>query len=334
MDAGTHYFHLAIDVAERKGLSVKALCQAAGIEFDKITDPELTVSSDEISMVWRHLCVELEDEFLGFTENPCKMGTFFTACKLAMYAPNLSCLFKEVARIYALTDSDISIALEPHKDGQALAVLNHATQVDGNHFITEFVLFNWHRLACWFTDKKIKPLYAEFSYSEPRHSEIYEVLFQCPIYFNCDKDALIFDEEIKKIEPVRRRKELHEFLNSLPVCHFPIPGKDNSIESRVKNLIVKCSDKKLVLPSLQEVAHNLHMSRTSLSRKLNNEQTSYRRLKEFIRRELVEEKLIRTSMTVTEISAFAGFSETASLNRAFKRWTGITPRQFRLKFQD
>ena len=328
-DVCRHYFHVALELAERKGLSIAKLCEAVGIMESEAYDHELSFSSEQLSLLWRYLCVELEDEFLGFTNRPCKIGVFFTACKLARHSPNLHYLLRDMSRIYELIESDVSIDFVKSGDGFSLTVANKADCNDIKHFITEFTLFNWHRLACWFTDTKIKPLYATFKYEKPDHADIYEQLFQCQVYFNGEENSLVFDDSVKHLQPMRSRKEVYEFLNALPICSFSVPGKDNSVEGRVVNLITRLSKSRLSIPSLDIMAFNLNMSRTTLSRKLAEENTSYSKLKEFVRRELVEDKLRGTNMTISQISDFVGFSEPASLNRAFKRWTGQTPRQFR-----
>ena len=324
-----HYFHVTLQSAQRKGLQPEAVCRAIDVDPAKASDPTSTISAKQFSALWQYLWDKLDDEFLGFTQRPSKRGTFATACKLARRSPNFTHFFKEMTRIYTLVDSDIIMSLVPHEEHQALLVENSAPEQDIKHFITEYILFYWHRLACWYSDQKIKPLYAEFTYPEPEHAELYKLLFQCPIHFNAQQNALIFDNSFKDLQPIRSRTELYDFLNRLPADFLSIPGKDSSLETRIKVLILKRSRDQLNFPTLEQLADALHMSRTSLGRKLAAENTSYRQLKEFIRRDLTMDKLSRTSMSIADIAQLVGFSESASLNRAFKNWTGMTPQQFR-----
>ncbi|MCR8923255.1 AraC family transcriptional regulator [Dasania sp. GY-MA-18] len=328
-DIPAHYFHIALHSAKRKGLRPAAICKALNIDVAKLDDPTSTVTNQEFSNLWRYLWDAMDDEFLGFTQRPCKRGTFATACKLARRSTNFAHFFKEMTRFYTLVDSDIIMSLEAVDDKQALSVVNHAPSYDIQHFSIEYILFYWHRLSCWFSNQKIKPLYAEFAYPEPAHSEVYKLLFQCPIHFNRERNALIFNDNFKDLQPIRSRSELYDFLNSLPDDFLSIPGKDSSLETRIKILILKQSREHLKFPTLEQLADSLHMSRTSLGRKLAAENTSYRHLKELIRRDLTMDKLSRSNMNIADIAQLVGFSESASLNRAFKNWTGLTPQQFR-----
>ena len=324
-----HYFHVTLESAKRKGLAPETICKEIGVDPAKANDPSSTISTKQFSSLWQYLWDRLDDEFLGFTNKPSKRGTFATACKLARRSPSFTHFFKEMTRIYSLVESDIIMSLEPREEQQALTVINHAPEADIDHFIIEYILFYWHRLACWFSNQKIKPLYAEFTYPEPEHAELYQLIFQCPVHFNAESNALIFDDNFKNLHPIRSRSELYEFLNRLPTDFLSIPGKDSSLETRIRVLILKRSREQLSFPTLEQLADALYMSRTSLGRKLAAGNTSYRQLKELIRRDLTMEKLSRTKMSIADIAQLVGFSESASLNRAFKNWTGMTPQQFR-----
>jgi AraC-like DNA-binding protein len=66
-----------------------------------------------------------------------------------------------------------------------------------------------------------------------------------------------------------------------------------------------------------------------LQRKLTAEKTSFRKLVQAVRHELAESYLADDSFTLKEISYLLGFSEQSSFSRAFKRWAGLTPQEFR-----
>lgn len=80
---------------------------------------------------------------------------------------------------------------------------------------------------------------------------------------------------------------------------------------------------------LEEVASALHISQRQLQRNLNKEGTSFSDVVEQERRQRVHELLLQTDMTLEKIADTAGFLEYASFHRAFRRWTGTTPGQYR-----
>jgi AraC-like DNA-binding protein len=81
--------------------------------------------------------------------------------------------------------------------------------------------------------------------------------------------------------------------------------------------------------SSEAVARALHMSPRSLQRKLAAQGTTFRKLLQAVREELAQSYLADGSLTLLEISYLLGFSEQSAFSRAFKRWTGSTPQDFR-----
>jgi AraC-like DNA-binding protein len=77
--------------------------------------------------------------------------------------------------------------------------------------------------------------------------------------------------------------------------------------------------------SAQMVAAALHLSPRTLRRRLADEGTSFQRVADTLLQELAQD-LLREDLTVTEVAARLGYAEIASFTRAFRRWTGLSPR--------
>jgi AraC-like DNA-binding protein len=73
------------------------------------------------------------------------------------------------------------------------------------------------------------------------------------------------------------------------------------------------------------VAKRLGLTSRSLQRRLKDEQTTFNAIREDVRRELAQ-RYLADGLAIAEISFLLGFSEPSAFFRAFKRWTGTTPR--------
>ncbi|MEQ3693575.1 MAG: AraC family transcriptional regulator ligand-binding domain-containing protein [Alcanivorax sp.] len=82
-------------------------------------------------------------------------------------------------------------------------------------------------------------------------------------------------------------------------------------------------------PSLADAGAQFHMSVRSLQRRLNEEELTWKQLVERTRRTLVERHLKVPGTTVTQLAFLLGFSDVSSFSRAFKKWYGVSPSQFR-----
>jgi AraC-like DNA-binding protein len=79
---------------------------------------------------------------------------------------------------------------------------------------------------------------------------------------------------------------------------------------------------------IEAIAKRLGMSSRSLQRRLSEEQTSYNDLLAEVRAEFAKRYLARGTLTASEVAYLIGFTEPPAFFKAFKRWTGLTPREF------
>lgn len=85
------------------------------------------------------------------------------------------------------------------------------------------------------------------------------------------------------------------------------------------------------IPSLPEVARSLAVSERTLRRYLRSLDTSYSEILQQVRLELSQQALIHSDLTIDEIAAKLGYSETTNFRHAFRRWTGYSPQAYRTR---
>jgi AraC-like DNA-binding protein len=88
-----------------------------------------------------------------------------------------------------------------------------------------------------------------------------------------------------------------------------------------------------LVATLEEVAKALAMSPRSLRRKLEQEDTSFRTLVEEERRDTATQLLSGSDMKLDELAIHLGYTDTASFNRAFRRWMAMSPGEYRKRGQ-
>jgi len=83
------------------------------------------------------------------------------------------------------------------------------------------------------------------------------------------------------------------------------------------------------LPTMAAVARTLGMSARSLHRSLEAEGTKFLAIVDDVRREFAQRYLARKSLNLGEVSYLVGFSDNSAFFKAFKRWTGKKPGEYR-----
>jgi AraC-like DNA-binding protein len=104
------------------------------------------------------------------------------------------------------------------------------------------------------------------------------------------------------------------------------PPRDSLID-QVRNLIAE--EFRGGEASLERIADRLGLTPRTLQRKLQELGTSYNDVLDQLRRQLAVRYLREPRMAICEVAYLLGFSEASSFHRAFKRWTGLTPKDFR-----
>jgi len=152
--------------------------------------------------------------------------------------------------------------------------------------------------------------------------------FNCPVSFGGEENALTFKTSDIDIPTVKADKSIHQFLvDRMNVEQQGIHDKADRLVNDIHQLIKESLPSGI--PSIIQVAEHLNLSARTLKRRLAEKKLSFRELVQKTQKEISIYLLKNTSQTVSEIAFQTGFSDQSAFNRAFKRWTGQTPLDYR-----
>jgi AraC-like DNA-binding protein len=167
-----------------------------------------------------------------------------------------------------------------------------------------------------------------FTYPEPADTREHTRSFAgAKVRFGAPFDAIVYDRSYLDLPMPQADPKLHALLRKqLERAVEDLPPAQE-LRREVRKLIL--SELRGGNPSADHIADCLKMSRRTLTRRLLQQGTTFKGLLEGVRRELAERALISEEVGIAEIAERLGFAEPAAFHRAFKRWTGLTPADYR-----
>jgi len=172
------------------------------------------------------------------------------------------------------------------------------------------------------TDNQGAATRLELDYGQPEDMSFYQSVFGPNVRFNADRCCLVFDAAslavpITSSDPVAQDIFRRE-------CDRILANDDYSgvVSERVKQVLLLSRSE---FPTGAAVAEQMHMSESTLQRRLAKEGTRFQQLLDQVRYRLALEYLQGTELPVAEIAALVGFSSSANFRRSFKRWSATTP---------
>lgn len=325
-----HHHVIASTSGLRKaGLDASSLYARAAIHPRLLDDDSKRVHTDQVARLFKSVMVALDDEFMGFTSSPMRVGIFATMAELVSRCRTLGELLERAANFYNLLGGDIVMSLI---QGDRYARFNidfREPEKDSQHFLREFLLVIWHRFPSWFVGSPIPLIETHFTFAKPRHFSELRVMFPADLYFDQASNSLVFDASELRRPLIRSAYELEKYLDNAPADFMTIPGTESSLERQLIRYLVDPLEGGVRAINLEQAANYFGLSQQTLHRRLLQEGTSFQSIKDSLRREKAISLLLDSKHSVEDISALLGFREARSFTRAFKVWTGVSPRQYR-----
>ena len=178
------------------------------------------------------------------------------------------------------------------------------------------------------TETDIRPVEVSFKHSPPKDLTSYEDAFQCNILFNQPYYSITY----KTSDLETRTAKADSSINSFLVARV----EEESSGLKISGSKLVYDVEKLIkdalpsgIPSIHQIAEHIGMSNRTLTRRLSDEGVTFRDLIRKTQEEVSKHLLKSTTRSIAEIAFEAGFSEQSAFNRAFKRWSGLSPVEFR-----
>jgi AraC-like DNA-binding protein len=317
---------------EQRGIDATPLLLDAGLDLSTVSDPMARYPAHQGLAFWQKAVHKIGEELIGIDVALQFVPMNFNALAYALMASeNLAQMYLRLARYaHIITDAaDVRFTM----DGGAgrLSFMGDEALLNTVDDATRWSIFDYALLAVVRGSRmlfggKFMPLEIRMQRQRPVNHAKLERVFRCVPVYGCDDNAVIVDmatlekplsyanlEVVKASEDLMDRYRMHWGDRELP----------EQLSAILKELLPSGE------PRQEDVAQRLDMTLRTLQRRLGEHDTCYRDVLNDTRHQLAMNYLGSAHYSVGEIAFLLGFSEVSAFTRAFRRWTGASPREWR-----
>ncbi len=324
----------ALDASDRRGTDLRPALVTAGITAHELGDTDTRLTIEQVSQFIRGAAAITDDELLGLGLAPVPRGTFALLTHAIIHCPDLDATLRRCAGFLPALPSSAPVRIDFDEPGVRIWFDTSMLPAAGSDaaedaaVVADFGLLLFHRFAAWLTGRRLEPVSVRLPYTDPAPVDIvaYHHIFGIPVTFGSRYPALEFSAADLRSPVVQTEETLSGFLRDSPGTLLARRDYDSGLAARARRIVelgIRGSQ-----PSAADVATALAVSEPQLRRMLRQEGTSLGRLRESVLQEYAVAAL-EAGDPVESVSARLGFSEPSAFRRAFKRWTGRTPGEFR-----
>lgn len=315
----------------REGCSIQPLFDQFSISQTLLNAPEARISIPRF--------MRLGSAAISLTGNPnlgLTMGTETRpvdaglAGLAAMTAPTASQGLEQILT-YSLLNSRNSRG-HPHFDRDSLTARFYSIRPYNryNYFVVDSVLGGWTRFLRRVTGEQAVLRKVMIEYPDLGQSEVFEQWFGCPVVFGAEENSVQLHRDIAPLIPAQAQ----------PAMHRALVQQCNTQLERIRggwNIIDQVKEKLTPLlqgqtPSLETVAAELGLGPWTLQRQLAAHGARYKDLLDDTRKALALDYVKETNLNFAEIAWILGFSGSPAFYKAYRRWLGMSPGDYRAQY--
>lgn len=316
-----------LSLAEERGHAPSQLCRGLGFSYADLHRSEALLSYSQTRRLILRALRLLDDPALGLAVGARQSPVSWGLAGLAM----LTCsTFGEAIGWGLAHQDDAGAMLDFGFEDQGARVHFQVTArvFDSaiEPFLVEEGLGGVLSVARHLVGPALQPLSVDLAYRRSGPLEPYKRFFRCPVHFDTginrlSLDARWLERRLPGHDPVTAglvRRQLDTLL--------PAPaGRHELVESLARRIRLDTEQR----PRQADLALEVNLSERTLRRKLGQQALSYRQLRDAALYEKARDLLGRPGLTIHEVATAVGYADARAFRRAFKRWSGRLPTEFR-----
>ncbi|WP_157497934.1 AraC family transcriptional regulator [Gilvimarinus chinensis] len=322
----TSWAQLIWETLQDDGIDSRSVFTIAGLDPALLSDPTGRYPTSAMHELWKEGEARYSKMDFGLAVGQRWHPTSFNALGFAWLASEtLHTALERLVRYAQLVNSGIVATLSTEGTAYRLSIQPHK----GSHGAANLAGLTAVAVMCrTLLGPSFTPVELGLSGESAKHSKAVQEFFGCRIHSGRQMSYINIDRQQAHIHLPGANSQLALVNEQLALKNLSEVA-DSNIRARAAQAIAK----RLPTGTVNEdsVAAELALSTRSLQRRLSEEHTSFKEMLDKVRRELAKHYLELDEHSLSEISYLLGYGDQASFSRAFKRWFGASPSQFRTR---
>jgi len=321
------YLHLLAELLNTIGVDEKALLKRVGLDPVRLKSTDLRVSQSQASEFVTRAIIESGEPGLGIMlARELRLPLHGALGTAVMSSRTLEEALDLMTRYLTLRAPHLQVDRR-HQDGQALYTISCDIDLGPlQGFIMDAMLFGCASMGAQLTGAPVAGSSIHRRGPEPTYFHRFRQQIPVPVVYGATEDAIVIPDPQLAL-PIRFTDD-QLAASSKAQCEeaLRLLTEDAGFACRVRRVIETSHP---FPPKLARVATTLFVSERTLKRRLQAEEASFQHLVDQVRLERAGELLRKTTMNLSQIADALGYADAANFTRAFKRWTGHSPSQYR-----
>ena len=313
---------------DKNGVNSRAIFSGQGIELESLRQNKARIINAKLNDVWqRWLSLSLDPYIALKLAEDVKPGALNTLGMSLDVSQHVYDALKRFVRFskYLNDGADASLT-ETENEVSLIMCAQQSESLRLNSLNIEATFGTLYTLLNAISPKplKVKAVYFEHEFQHDKTP--FEDFFQCPAFFSSDRNQMVFEKDEIFDEYAFANSILTSTLDDW-IEDYLSSYSEELVSTRIQKYVLK----KQALDNIdqQNVAAHLNLSPRMLQRKLKEECISYTKLLDSCRQKLAYKFISDDKISLSELTSILGFTDQSNFSRAFKRWSGSTPYQYR-----
>jgi AraC-like DNA-binding protein len=327
LSISVYFARAVLKNAVARGLDPISLLRKNRISPRLLLEDNARISIERFADLQVSTMLAMGDEALGYATRRMPIGCWSMMCHAVIGCETLGQALSRYCRFYQLFEFGVHPCLEEEGGLARIRLVQLDDNVDSVPYLSELVLFNAHRFASWLVQEHLPIQVVELNYAPLAQPIDYRHMYLAnPVEFERPQSQLVLSRSLLDKRVTQNETSLRHFLRHPALIMLTQDYASNSWTSRVRHIVRRNLGD---MPELNEVATMLEVHPQTLRRRLSSEGSTFKEIKNQMRRDTALHFLGKQGLSIEEIAHRAGFSESSAFIRAFKGWTGVTPYTYR-----